>query len=180
MNSLSSPDHLSARDKVAAYLRACGLSAAEADRLGQAAVDRLITSADAPTELQATVRAVLRDLDAHAAHFVPALAGESPDQRSARGRAQMILAGMPTSAPEYFVSTSPSPELSAAVASRALRPTPPLRPVSMIPQPIDLGPVSEVADNTWRTFDKWPLLRAAAVCLLFLSLFVAAFYMVRF
>jgi hypothetical protein len=61
-----------------------------------------------------------------------------------------------------------------------LQPVPDLHQTAMTPQPLDLGPLSEVADETWRTFDKWPVLRGIAMWTLFLLLLAAALFTVRF
>jgi hypothetical protein len=50
----------------------------------------------------------------------------------------------------------------------------------MTPRDIDLGLVSEVADTTWRSFDKWPFLRGVATWLIYLGALAAAFYAVRY
>jgi hypothetical protein len=51
---------------------------------------------------------------------------------------------------------------------------------SMVPRPIDLGIVRNIADETWKTFTKWPVLRGAFISTLFLTLLGTVFYLVRF
>ena len=92
----------------------------------------------------------------------------------------MLLAQAPARWPDCFLHPSPPPELTAAVQTVVLETKRPLRQTGMTPQPIDLGPVSEVADETWKTFDKWPVLRGLSVWLLFALLLAAVFYVVRF
>jgi hypothetical protein len=50
----------------------------------------------------------------------------------------------------------------------------------MTPREIDLGPISDAADETWRTFAKWPLLRGIVTWLVILGLGGVAFYLTRF
>jgi hypothetical protein len=149
--------------KTAAYLRLCGL--------GPAGIERLAAS---------SIAELLARFDAWAARLVPMQPGESPTQQSARGRAQLLLAHAPTRWPDTFLGDEPPPELTGAVQSAALQPVQPLRQTTMTPEPLDLGPVSEVADETWKTFDKWPVLRGLTIWLLFLLLLSSVFYLVRF
>lgn len=44
----------------------------------------------------------------------------------------------------------------------------------MTPRPLDFGPIANVADEAWRTFRRWPILRAVVVWLLFIGLLAAA------
>jgi hypothetical protein len=149
--------------KTTAYLRLCGLGPTDAARCAPRSIEE-----------------VLARLDAWAATLVPAQPGESPAQHSARGRAQLLLARVPARWPEEFLRTDPSPELAGAVQSATLQPLRPLHQTSMTPELLDLGPVSEVADETWKTFDKWPVLRGLTIWLLFLLLLSSVFYLVRF
>jgi hypothetical protein len=164
MNARPPSSELSpAEERSDAYLRLCGLDPAEAGSLASQPVD----------EIQAR-------LDRWAATLVPAHPGESPRQQEARGRAQLLLAQAPVLWPEQLLQFPPSPEMTAAIQSVSLPVKRPLRQTSMTPQPIDLGPVSEVAHETWKTFDKWPVLRGLTVWLLFSLLLAAVFYVVRF
>jgi hypothetical protein len=158
----STPSPASA-ERSGAYLRLWGLDPAGAGPL----------AAQPVPEIQAR-------LDRWAAALVPAQPGESPRQQEARGRAQLLLAQVPVRWPGELLRFPPDPGLAAAVGAVALPVKRPLRQTSMTPQPIDLGPVSEVAQETWKTFDKWPVLRGVTVWLLFSMLLAAVFYVVRF
>jgi hypothetical protein len=111
--------------------------------------------------------------------FAPAIA---PDSRTVS--AYLRLAGLPAEAgggdlAETIGRIDPQAVLHASFGPLPAT-APPLRQTSMLPQPLDLGPVSEVADETWRTFDKWPFLRGITIWVLFLLLLSAVFYVVRF
>lgn len=155
---LSPPD-----SRAATYLRLCGLSPDQARELALQPV----------ADLQ-------RQLDDWSADLVAPRAGETPALRRARGRAQLLLARAPSRWPAHFLRTPPCPELTSAVQAVALETKRPLRQTSMAPQPIDLGPVSDVADETWKTFDTWPVLRGLTIWLLFSLLLATVFYVVRF
>ncbi|HWA28753.1 MAG TPA: hypothetical protein VG734_24090 [Lacunisphaera sp.] len=149
--------------RAGAYLRLCGLSRAEVEKFADCPIE----------ELQGR-------LDAWATRLVPPEPSESAQQHAARGRAQLLLARVPGRWPAQFLDPSPPPELAEAVQAEALRPRRPMRPASMAPQDLDLGPVSDVAQETWRTFDKWPVLRGITLWLLFSLLLLSVFYVVRF
>lgn len=146
-----------------AYLRLCGLGPEESHGLAGHPVEK-----------------IQDELDAWAATLALVGPGESHLQRRARAKAQVLLAEVPARWPAHFLHTPPPPEIVTAVQAFALQPTRPLRQTSMSPQPIDLGPVSEVAQGTWRTFDTWPVLRGLTIWLLFALLLGAVFYVVRF
>lgn len=149
--------------RTGAYLRLCGLGPAAAGELTHRPLD----------EIQDL-------LDEWAARLVPARPDEGPQQNRARARAQLLLAEGPARWPDQFLHPAPTPELAAAVQAVALQPKLALRPTTMTPQFIDLGPVSEVAHGTWKTFDAWPVLRGLTVWLLFTLLLALVFYVVRF
>lgn len=149
--------------RTAAYLRLCGLAPPDAGRLADCSID----------EVQAR-------LDAWARGLVPAQPGESALQQAARGRAQLLLARVPARWPAQFLGSAPPPELAAAVRAVTLEPKRPLRQAAMVPQDLDLGPVSDVAEETWKTFDTWPVLRGLTLWLLFSLLLASVFIVVRF
>ncbi len=157
------PDPADSAPRAAAYLSLCGLAPDRAGPLRSRSV----------AEIQS-------QLDQWAATLVPALPGEIPSQREARGRTQLLLAQVPTRWPDQLLRQPPAPDVAAAVAAAALPAKRPRRQTSMTPQPIDLGPVSEVAHETWKTFDKWPMLRGLTLWLLFSLLLASVFYVVRF
>lgn len=156
----SPPD---ATRRTSAYLHLCGFTPADAGGLASQPVEK-----------------IQDELDAWAATLSHAEPGESRLQQNARAKAQVLLAGAPARWPVSLLQIPPPPELTAAVQAIRLQPTRPLRQTSMAPEPIDLGPVSEVARGTWRTFDTWPVLRGLTTWLLFALLLGAVFYVVRF
>jgi hypothetical protein len=49
----------------------------------------------------------------------------------------------------------------------------------MVPRPIDLGMISEAAGETVERFEKWPLLRALMLWLLFATAMASIFFATR-
>jgi hypothetical protein len=161
--------------KAAAYLVACGLSPTKAAECATsfAAHPR---PPEAPLDPTADIIEAVDDW----ALTLPS--DEAPDlsaQGIARSRARMLLVGLPSCPPGLCHCALPR-GLPEALGRVHLQPVPALQPTPMTAQPLDLGPISEVADETWRTFDKWPVLRGVAVWTLFLLLLAAALFMVRF
>lgn len=146
-----------------AYLRLCGLEPAASGELAGQPVEK-----------------IQDDLEAWAAALGLVAAGEGAVRQKAHARAQMLLASVPARWPGHFLQIPPPAELADAAQAVILQPTRPLRQTNMAPEPIDLGPVSEVAQETWRTFDTWPVLRGLTIWLLFTLLLGAVFYVVRF
>lgn len=123
----------------------------------------------------------VRQMEAWIEHQVGSGEGESPARRYARGRAGLYLADLPGRAPECFLGLRPLPEgLAGELRATYLEAGPDLEFANMGPRPIDLGPISGMADGTWRTFDKWPVLRGLVMWGLFFGLLVLGFMMVRF
>ena len=105
---------------------------------------------------------------------------ETPAQRVARGRAAIHLAGLPRTWPASFLDYhAPSPELLGRLRATYLEAGPDLEFSNMRPRRIDLGPLSDAAGETWRTFAKWPILRGLTVWGLFAGLLGTIFYLTR-
>jgi hypothetical protein len=50
---------------------------------------------------------------------------------------------------------------------------------NMAPQPIDLGLIPQAAGETLEQFEKWPILRALLLWLLFAAVLAGIFYATR-
>lgn len=149
--------------RTGAYLRLCGVAP---DVAGGLAGEPVATIQD--------------ELEAWAASLCPGEPGESRLQHKARAMARVLLAEVPARWPAHFLRIPPPPELAAAVQAVELQPTRPLSQTGMTPKPIDLGRVSDVAHETWKTYDTWPVLRGLTLWLLFTLLLGTVFYVVRF
>jgi hypothetical protein len=171
MSTFSAP----APGKAAAYLVACGLPPAKAAECA-ASFAAHPCPPDLPTDPTGEIVDAMED-------WALTLPADTPPDLSARGiarsRARMLLVGMPACRPGLCHATLP-PGLADALRRVELQPVPDLEQTAMTPQPLDLGPLSEVADETWRTFDKWPVLRGLAMWTLFLLLLAAVLFTVRY
>jgi hypothetical protein len=173
--STSAPFPQAPPGKAAAYLVACGLPSAKAAECAASFAAQPRRSG-APSDPTPELLEAVED-------WALTLPVDTPPDLSgpglARSRARMLLVGVPACRPGLCHSSLP-PGLPDALMRVRLQPVPDLEQTSMTPQPLDLGPLSEVADETWRTFDKWPVLRGVAMWTLFFLLLAAALFTVRF
>jgi len=91
-----------------------------------------------------------------------------------RGRIALVLADVPARWPGDFLSASPPPaELVEKMRAAYIEAGPEMELTRMVPRPMDFGPIANVADEAWKTFARWPLLRAIIGWLLFIGLLTA-------
>ena len=105
-------------------------------------------------------------------------AADPDDERlGTRGRIALVMADVPARWPrDFFADTPPPPELVEAMRAAYLEAGPELELTRMVPRPLDFGPIANVADEAWKTFARWPVLRAVLGWLLFLGLLAAAWF----
>jgi hypothetical protein len=60
-----------------------------------------------------------------------------------------------------------------------IRAGPDLAVSSMVPRPIDLGPIPDAAGDTIEQFEKWPILRTLLWWCLFLAILAVFFRLTR-
>ncbi|MGH8020589.1 MAG: hypothetical protein ACREIA_20360 [Opitutaceae bacterium] len=102
------------------------------------------------------------------------------DDRYAHGRAALHLADVAEQWPEVLLDAAHAPpELVARIQSTYIAAGPDLEFSNMAPRPIDLGVVSSVADETWRTFARWPVLRTAVLWGILFALLGLSFFLTR-
>lgn len=176
------PDEVFAR--VDNYLRAYRVPAARRAQLVPLIVDaaaRRHAAAPAGDLSSCAIDEAQKLVNAWIDQLVPHDDLENPARRLAHGRAALHLAGVPERWPGDFLASSEPPAILVdRLRSAYLEAGPDLEFSSMVPRPIELGIVSEVADSTWKTFDKWPVLRGLFLWGIFGALLVSAFYLVRF
>lgn len=105
-------------------------------------------------------------------------AADPDDERlGTRGRIALVLCDVPARWSQHFLADAPPPpELIEAMRAAYIEAGPEIEITSMFPRPMDFGPIANVADEAWKTFARWPLLRAALGWLLFLGLLAAAWF----
>jgi hypothetical protein len=173
-----------ARERVQGYLRAHGVPPSALEVLSEQVLkfarERHAEQPDLPPVEIAADAAILL-IEGWIQHIVGLNEAEGPGRRLAHERAAVHLAAIPQRWPRHFLNEEePPPELVEELRSTYVQAGPDLEFSNMMPRPIDLGPVSEVADTTWRTFDKWPFLRGVATWALYVGALALAFYAVRY
>ena len=99
-------------------------------------------------------------------------AADPEDERlGTRGRIALVMADVPARWPQHFLAeTRPPTELIEAMRAAYIEAGPEMELTRMVPRPLDFGPIANVADEAWKTFARWPILRAVLGWILFLGL----------
>ncbi len=117
----------------------------------------------------APLAAAMKEANARLGAWFTQLLGEEAGTRQRlgpRGRLALVLAGVSQRWPQHFLDgeTAP-PEMVEAMRATYLEVGPEMQFTNMAPRPIDLGPIANVAGETWDTFRRRPWLRGAAAVL---------------
>lgn len=106
---------------------------------------------------------------------------DQPHERIAvDGRVALLLSDGPQKWPYAFLDERHIPEdFKTAMQSSALTAGPDMAVSSMVPRPIDLGPIPQVAGETLERFEQLPLLRTLFLWLIFAGALAAIFYATR-
>ena len=106
--------------------------------------------------------------------------GGSGDRRTIEGRVALLLADGPARWPYAFLESGQTPdEFRAAMQAGVLRAGPDLKISSMVPRPIDLGPIPEAAGDTIERIAKWPVFRLLFLWALLTGVLAALFRLTR-
>ena len=106
---------------------------------------------------------------------------DQPHERIAvDGRVALLLCDGPQRWPYAFLEDKQVPEdFVQAMRAGALAAGPDMAVSSMVPRPIDLGPIPEAAGETLERFEKLPMLRTFFLWLLFTGVLATIFYATR-
>ena len=183
MDHLVGPDWDEAFLRVESYLRAHQIEsrlvlnrlAMEIVRDASRAVDGEI-AAGRPVY---PVALAMREAERRTAAWFQKVLGDAADPEDerlgTRGRIALVIADVPARWPQHFLAeTPPPPELVAAMRAAYIEAGPELELTRMVPRPFDFGPIANVADEAWKTFTRWPILRACLGWLFFLGLLALA------
>jgi hypothetical protein len=121
-----------------------------------------------------------REMDEWFAHVLDER-GQPHDRIAIDGRVALLLSDGLQKWPYAFLEEeqSVSPEFVSAMRASALTAGPDMAVSSMVPRPIDLGPIPEAAGETLERFEQLPLLRALFLWLLLAGVLAAIFYATR-
>ena len=106
--------------------------------------------------------------------------GQPHDRVAIDGRVALLLCDGPQRWPYAFLNGEDIPaEFAQAMRTRHLEAGPDLAVTSMVPRPIDLGPITEAAGETLERFEQWPVMKALLLWLCFAAALAGVFYLTR-
>ena len=106
--------------------------------------------------------------------------GQTHDRLAVDGRVALMLCDGPERWPYAFLEDKNLPaDFVEAMRGSSLVAGPDLAISSMVPRPIDLGPITEAAGETLERFERWPAVRNAFLWLMFASALAGIFYLTR-
>lgn len=106
--------------------------------------------------------------------------GQPHERIAVDGRVALLLSDGPEKWPYAFLDEQSIPsDFAKAMRTRVLTAGPDMAVSNMAPQPIDLGLITEAAGETLEKFEKWPILRALFLWLLFAAALAGIFYATR-
>lgn len=106
--------------------------------------------------------------------------GQPHERIAVDGRLALLLSDGPRRWPYAFLDAGRiPPEFEQAMRAGVIRAGPDMAISSMVPRPIDLGPIPEAAGETMERMERWPILRTLFLWLVFASALTAIFYVTR-
>jgi len=99
---------------------------------------------------------------------------------AADGRVALFLCDAPLRWPYAFLEPHQIPEeMKTAMCTSLMRAGPELQISNMVPRPIDLGLIPELADDTLDVLNRMPLIKALVGWLIFLAILTYLFWTTR-
>jgi len=106
--------------------------------------------------------------------------GQPHERIAVDGRLALLLCDGPQKWPYAFLDERQMPaDFAAAMRAGAIEAGPDMAVSSMVPRPIDLGPIPEAAGETMERIEKWPIVRALLLWALFAGVLATIFYLTR-
>ena len=103
-----------------------------------------------------------------------------PDRIAVAGRVALLLTDGAQKNPYAFLNEEQMPaDFVQAMRQGSIAAGPDLAISNMVPRPIDLGRITEAAGETIERFEKWPVLRALFLWVVFTTALAAIFYISR-
>jgi hypothetical protein len=105
--------------------------------------------------------------------------GQPHERIAVEGRVALLLCDGPLQWPQAFLDEHLPEDFVHAMRDGSMRAGPDLAVSSMVPRPIDLGPITEAAGETLERLSQWPIVRVLVLWLLFAAGLAASFYLTR-
>lgn len=105
---------------------------------------------------------------------------QSHDRIATDGRLALLMCDGPQRWPNAFLDEQQVPaELARAMRERVIEAGPDMAVSSMVPRPIDLGPIPEAAGETMERIEKFPVVRTLLLWIVFAAALAAIFHATR-
>jgi len=106
--------------------------------------------------------------------------GQPHERIAVDGRVALLLCDGPQKWPYAFLDEKNiPPDFAQAMRAGVIEAGPDMTVSSMVPRPIDLGPITEAAGETLEQIERWPILRALLLWLVFAATLAGIFYATR-
>lgn len=106
--------------------------------------------------------------------------GQPHERIAIVGRVALLLCDGPQKWPYAFLDgQNIPPDFAQAMRTGVIEAGPDMTVSSMVPRPINLGPLTEAAGETLEQIDRWPILRALLLWLVFAGALGGIFYATR-
>lgn len=106
--------------------------------------------------------------------------GQPHDRIAIDGRVALLLCDGPQRWPYAFLDERQIPkDFAEAMRAGVIQAGPDMAVSSMVPRPIDLGLIPEAAGETIERIERWPLMRALLLWMLFAAALAAIFHATR-
>jgi hypothetical protein len=106
--------------------------------------------------------------------------GQPHERIAVDGRLALLLCDGPQKWPYAFLEEQHIPkDFEEAMRAGVIQAGPDMAVSSMVPRPINLGPIPEVAGETMERIEKWPLLRTLLLWIVFAGALGGIFYATR-
>jgi hypothetical protein len=106
--------------------------------------------------------------------------GQPHERIAVDGRVALLLCDGPQKWPYAFLDEKQTPEdFARAMRAGVIEAGPDMTVSSMVPRPIDLGPITEAAGETLEQIDRWPVLRTLLLWMAFAGVLAGIFYATR-
>ncbi len=106
--------------------------------------------------------------------------GQPHERIAVDGRVALLLCDGPQKWPYAFLDEEHiPPDFAQAMRAGVIEAGPDMTVSSMVPRPIDLGRITEAAGETLEQIERWPLLRALLLWLVFAAVLAGIFYATR-
>ena len=106
--------------------------------------------------------------------------GQPHDRLAIDGRGSLLLCDGPQRWPYAFLDEDHIPaDFAKAMRSSNLEAGPDLAVSSMVPRPIDLGRITGAAGETLERIERWPVMRALFLWIVFAAALAGIFYITR-